>query len=135
MCKNSVELHDHIFLQNSCIFVQKLTFPAKWHICKESRKMHRKKEKKLDLQGKTTPHGIVLKRRPSHTCQENPRIPASPVHSDPIPVRKYKPNYALDMRQAKGFFFNTQINCATSGPVGVRTLTGKVPSAVLDQLV
>jgi hypothetical protein len=35
---------------------------------------------KLDLRGKTAP-GIVLRRRPSHTGQENPRTPAPPIHS------------------------------------------------------
>ena len=37
--------------------------------------------KKLDLRGVRQPPGIVLRRRPSHTGQENPRTPAPPIHS------------------------------------------------------
>ena len=36
-------------------------------------------KKKLDRGGRP-PHGIVLRRRPSHTGQENPRNPA-PIHT------------------------------------------------------
>jgi hypothetical protein len=36
---------------------------------------------KLDLRGVRQPPGIVLRRRPSHTGQENPRTPAPPIHS------------------------------------------------------
>jgi hypothetical protein len=38
-------------------------------------------KKKLDLRGVRQPPGIVLRRRPSHTGQENPRTPAPPIHS------------------------------------------------------
>jgi hypothetical protein len=37
--------------------------------------------KKLDLRGVRQPPGIVLRRRPSHTVQENPRTSAPPIHS------------------------------------------------------
>jgi hypothetical protein len=37
--------------------------------------------KKLDLRGVRQPPGIVLRRRPSHTGQENTRTPAPPIHS------------------------------------------------------
>ena len=40
---------------------------------------HDVQKKKLDLRGKDCPHGIVLRRRHSHTGQEKPRTPA-PTH-------------------------------------------------------
>jgi hypothetical protein len=38
-------------------------------------------KKKLDLRGVRQPPGIVLRRRHSHTGQENSRTPAPPIHS------------------------------------------------------
>jgi chromosome segregation ATPase len=39
------------------------------------------KNKKLDLRGVRQPPGILIRRRPSHAGQENPRTPTPPIHS------------------------------------------------------
>jgi len=40
--------------------------------------------KKLNLRGLDRPHGIVLRRRPSHTGQENPQTPAPTLTQGPV---------------------------------------------------
>jgi hypothetical protein len=48
---------------------------------KQTKITSKSKVTKLDLRGVRQPPGIVLRRRSSHTGQENPRTPAPPIHS------------------------------------------------------
>ena len=61
--------------------------------------------KNLTCGGKDHPHGIVLRRRPSHTGQENPRTPA-PTHTQWPVALWVRPDsdYALDMGTDEGIF-------------------------------
>jgi hypothetical protein len=49
--------------------------------CMSKTETSTKKKKKLDLRGVRQPPGILIRRRPSHAGQENPRTPAPPIHS------------------------------------------------------
>ena len=61
---------------------------------------------KKDLtRGEECPHGIVLRRRHSHTGREIPRTPAPPVHSGPSPVRKAEPLLCFGYETDERIFF------------------------------
>ena len=52
-----------------------------------------------------------LRRRPSHAGLENPRTPASPIHSGPLPVRRAGPQLCFGHGTSEGIFFP----CASRG--------------------
>jgi len=95
--------------------------------------------KKLDLRGRPPPQGITLIRKHSYRSRKssNPRIPTHPNLVIRYMWERSDSNYALDMGQTRVFFWNAQINCATSGQEipsrGSRTLAVRVPSAQPDQ--
>jgi hypothetical protein len=63
--------------------------------------------KKLDLRELRPPHGIIIKRRPSHVGRENPRTSAPPIHNGTV-AHENDRDRALDLcfgvGQTRGFF-------------------------------
>jgi len=67
-------------------------------------------KKNLTCGEKDHPHGIVLRKRPSHTGQENPRTPA-PIHSGPSPYELGRTQTMLwTWGQTRGFFYHCTTN-------------------------
>jgi len=63
-------------------------------------------EKKTKPAGGDRPHGITLRRRPSHASLENPRTPVPPIHSGPLPMRKAGPQLCFGHGTSEEIFFN-----------------------------
>ena len=61
--------------------------------------------KKTRSAGGDRPHGITLRRRPSHASLENPRTPAPPIYSGPLPVRKAGSQLCFGHGTSEGVFF------------------------------
>ena len=90
--------------------------------------------------GLDRPHGIVLRRKFSHTYRENLWTPTPPVYSGPLLVRRPvhncgplpepEPNCALDMGRARRFFLHEAGVEPLSGSFTTRCATNqaKAPS-------
>ena len=60
------------------------------------------------LAGGDRPHGITLRRKSSHAGLENPRTPAPPVHSGPLPMRRAGPQLCFGHGTSEGVFFSVR---------------------------
>ena len=65
--------------------------------------------------GKDLPHGIVLRRKPSHTGRENPRIPAPTRTRGPSPCELGRTLHVLWTWGRRGDFFNLNLKFTRTG--------------------